>query len=92
MGSFAERGIHPIVTRHPYGRGDVLTVDYATTARIVGMTEVDSAQVLAEPFAALYSTDTIYTHRWLVGDLIIWDNRRPPQHGISAMRPLYTNF
>jgi taurine dioxygenase len=75
MGSFAERGIHPIVRRHPYGRGEVLTVDYATTARIVGMTEVESAPVLAEAFAALYGAGAIYAHRWIVGDLLIWDNR-----------------
>lgn len=75
MGSFAERGVHPVVRRHPYGRGEVLTVDYATTARIVGMTEVESAPVFAEMFDALYKSDAIYTHRWCVGDLLVWDNR-----------------
>lgn len=75
MGSFAERGVHPVLQHHPYGRGQILTIDYATTSRIVGMSELDSAPIFASAFDALYNADATYIHKWNAGDLLIWDNR-----------------
>lgn len=75
MGTFAERGVHNVVRKHPYIDQDVLTVSYATTDRIVGMPRVEGEKLISEMFDALYSQGAVYVHTWHKGDLLVWDNR-----------------
>ena len=44
------------------------------TDRIVGVPRAESDALLAEIYAHLYADEAVYEHRWLPGDLVIWDN------------------
>jgi taurine dioxygenase len=66
---------HPVVWPH-YRSGDpVLYVNFQATAKILGVPEADSADLLDELFSTLYSPANTYSHRWRTGDVIFWDNR-----------------
>ena len=42
---------------------------------IVGMPTVEARALIRELVAAATGPELVYTHRWQVGDLVIWDNR-----------------
>lgn len=72
---FAPQVEHPAVITHPYTREKVL---YGTSGFTVGIanTSLDrSKELLAEIFAFAESSRFVRSVRWLMGDLIIWDNR-----------------
>jgi taurine dioxygenase len=71
---------HPVIAPHPFGAGDVLTVTYQHTDRIVGLPPGKSDALLAELFAVLYAPERVYRHEWRSGDVVVWDNR-VVQHG-----------
>jgi len=66
---------HPMVCRHPETGKNVLFFNRAYVRDIEGMTH-DEAQALIS-FLHHHSTDARFTyrHRWLPGDVVIWDNR-----------------
>jgi taurine dioxygenase len=72
--------VQPVVGRHPVTGRSYLFVDESMTAAIIGMSEVDSDQLLDELFSALYADGNVYEHTWTNGDIVIWDNRAI-QHG-----------
>ena len=43
--------------------------------RIIGMSDLEGAALLDELMAHATQPQFIYSHRWRVGDLVIWDNR-----------------
>lgn len=43
--------------------------------RIVGMSDAEGAALLEELMAHATQPQFVYSHRWRVGDLVIWDNR-----------------
>ena len=43
--------------------------------RIVGMSDVEGKDLLDELMAHATQPQFVYSHRWRVGDLVIWDNR-----------------
>jgi len=43
--------------------------------RIEGMEDTEAADLLAELTAFATQRQFVYTHRWRVGDLVMWDNR-----------------
>jgi taurine dioxygenase len=76
--------VQPVVGHHPVTGRSYLFVDESMTAAIIGMSEVDSDQLLDELFSCLYAAGNVYEHTWSDGDIVIWDNRAI-QHGRRAL-------
>ncbi|MDG2005357.1 MAG: TauD/TfdA family dioxygenase [Novosphingobium sp.] len=64
--------VHPLVWTHRSGRKSLLLGRNA--GRIVGMSEEEGADELAELLDWSGQPQFIYRHHWTVGDMIIWDN------------------
>ncbi len=67
---------HPGVRTHPETGRRALFVNPAHTVRFEGMTEAQSAPLLAELFAHQISPAFTCRVRWAPGTLAIWDNRQ----------------
>lgn len=65
---------HPVIRRHPITGRKVLFVNEGFTAVMEGMPVEESAALLPELYAHIVRPEFLYTHRWRVGDLLIWDN------------------
>lgn len=79
----APRYAHPVLLQHPKTGQELLSVNEMQTDRIIGMDGLDSEETLAALWSVLYAPENTYTHRWRVGDLLIWDNIAV-QHGRPA--------
>ena len=66
--------VQPVSISHPRTGRRALYVNPLITARIEGMEEAESRDLLAELFRFTENPALIYTHRWRVGDLVMWDN------------------
>jgi alpha-ketoglutarate-dependent taurine dioxygenase len=67
--------VHPLVRTHPdTGRKSLYIGNHAT--QIIGLPEAESTALLAELLAHATQPRFVYTHRWRLGDLVMWDNRR----------------
>ncbi len=65
---------HPLVRTHPdTGRRSLYIGNHAT--HIIGLPEADGQALLAELLAHATQPRFVYTHRWRLGDLVMWDNR-----------------
>ena len=71
---------HPAVIAHPEGGRPLLFVNRLMTDHIVGETRADSDALLGLMFDHIEQPEHLYRHRWVPGDLVIWDNVRL-QHG-----------
>ncbi len=65
---------HPVVVAHPCTGRKCLFVNEGFTTRVVGMTETESRELLSEIFAHVRKPEFLYSHKWAVGDLLMWDN------------------
>lgn len=65
---------HPVVRTHPVTGEKCLYVSKAATLRIVGWPAADSAALIDELSAWIVRSESVYTHRWQEGDLLMWDN------------------
>jgi alpha-ketoglutarate-dependent taurine dioxygenase len=64
---------HPLVWTHRSGRRSLVlgaSADY-----VVGMDLEEGRALLAELLDRATQPDLVYSHRWSVGDTVIWDNR-----------------
>ncbi|GAC1636429.1 MAG: TauD/TfdA family dioxygenase [Mycobacterium sp.] len=64
---------HPLVWTHRSGRRSLVlgaSADY-----VVGMEPDEGRALLAELLHRVTGPDKVYSHRWSVGDTVIWDNR-----------------
>jgi alpha-ketoglutarate-dependent taurine dioxygenase len=64
---------HPLVWTHRSGRKSLVlgaSADY-----VVGMEPDEGRALLAELLDRATTADKVYSHRWTVGDTVIWDNR-----------------
>jgi taurine dioxygenase len=66
--------IHPVVRTHPVTGERCLYVSRAATTRILDLPEADSDALIGELADWCVREDVVYTHRWQVGDLLMWDN------------------
>jgi alpha-ketoglutarate-dependent taurine dioxygenase len=66
--------VHPLVRTHPDTGGKSLYIGNHAT-HIVGLPEAESGALLAELLAHATQPRFVYTHRWRLGDLVMWDNR-----------------
>ncbi|HEX3952805.1 MAG TPA: TauD/TfdA family dioxygenase [Stellaceae bacterium] len=72
-----ERGTtatHPLVRTHPdTGRKSLYIGNHST--HVVGLAKAEGTALLAELLAHATQRRFVYTHRWRLGDLVMWDNR-----------------
>lgn len=66
--------VHPVVRTHPVTGEKCIYVTRAATLRIIGLPKEESDALIAELGDWCVRDEAIYTHRWQVGDLLIWDN------------------
>ena len=66
--------LRPLVRRIPESGRDSLYVA-SHIGRIGGMDDADAMALVAELIAHATQRQFVYTHRWRVGDLVMWDNR-----------------
>jgi len=84
---------HPLVWTHRSGRKSLVlgaSADY-----IVGMDLDEGRALLAELLDRATQPESVYSHRWSVGDTVIWDNngvlhRAAPYHPTSPREMLRT--
>jgi taurine dioxygenase len=67
--------VHPLVRTHPDTRRKALYICGERMERIIGMAPHESAELLQQLFEHAISPRFQYSHQWLPGDLVIWDNR-----------------
>jgi taurine dioxygenase len=67
--------VHPVVRVHPETGKRALFVNEGFTTRILGIPERESRAILEQLFAAETEPDIIYRHKWIEGDMVMWDNR-----------------
>ena len=68
--------VHPLVRTHPVSGRKGLYFHPGKTDRIEGMGHDESLVFLNDLLDRIIQPDIVYRHRWRVGDLLIWDNRR----------------
>ncbi len=64
----------PLLRRIPESGRETLYVA-SHIGRIEGMADADAEALVAELIAHATQRQFVYTHRWRVGDLVMWDNR-----------------
>ena len=64
----------PVVRRHPLTGKPCLFVNETFTARIAGVSEAESNELLDFLFKHVTDPTFVYRHQWQVGDLLMWDN------------------
>jgi alpha-ketoglutarate-dependent taurine dioxygenase len=65
---------HKLVRAHPdTGRRSLYIGNHST--HILGMPEAEGGALLADLLAHATQPRFVYTHRWRLGDLVMWDNR-----------------
>jgi len=91
--------VHPLVRTHPLAGEKTLYFSMNHTARIEGMAEEESLELIEELRRHATSPNFVYAHHWQVGDLVLWDNaatmhrRDPfPDHFPRLMRRVGINF
>jgi taurine dioxygenase len=67
--------VHPVVRTHPETGRRALFVNGNYTSHFEGWTKEESAPLLQYLYAQVGRPEYTYRHRWMAGDLIIWDNR-----------------
>lgn len=65
---------HPLIRTHPETGRKVLYVGIHTS-HIAGRSEQEGRKLLDELTAFAGQEDFVYTHKWRLGDLVMWDNR-----------------
>lgn len=66
---------HPLVVRHPATDTLSLFVAKDVVSHVVGMDAHESRRLIDELEAFATQSESVYSHRWQTGDLVIWDNR-----------------
>ncbi len=70
------QAVHPLVRMHPdTGRRALYVNVLSAMGAIEGMSADESRLLLEYLYQASVAVDRTYRHRWLPGDVLIWDNR-----------------
>jgi taurine dioxygenase len=67
--------VHPMVRIHPATGRRALYVNRLMTARIEGLPQKQSDELLEMLFDHMEQPQFIYEHVWRPGDVVMWDNR-----------------
>ncbi len=65
---------HPVLLTHPITGRAVIYVNPGFTARIDGVSEAESTELLQCLFDHVLQDRYRYVHEWAVGDLLLWDH------------------
>lgn len=65
---------HPIIATHPLTGANMLFLGRRHAAYVNGMSLEDSEALLNELWAHCTRPEFTYEHRWLKGDVVVWDN------------------
>ena len=63
-----------VIQRHPATREPYIAVNEMQTAGILDVEPADGKAMLEALFGVLYRPENLYEHRWMTGDIVIWDN------------------
>jgi taurine dioxygenase len=66
--------IHPVVRVHPINKRKCLYVSEGYTAKIIGLPEDESRDLIAELTAHSTKPEFQYVHNWRQHDLVMWDD------------------
>jgi taurine dioxygenase len=66
---------HPVVRRHPTDGRKALWVSTGTVRGVVGMPNPQGVELIDELVAFATQERFIYSHKWKVDDILVWDNR-----------------
>ena len=66
--------VHPLVRVHPVNGRKCLYVTEGYTARIIGLPEDESRDLIAELAAHCVKPEFTYLHKWRKHDLVMWDD------------------
>lgn len=67
--------IHPLVTLHPRTGRKSLYLGRRRNAYIIGLSLAESEALLNDIWKYAALPENCYSHRWSVGDVLMWDNR-----------------
>jgi len=67
--------LHPLVCTHPESGRRMLYLGRRRMAWIEGLDLAESESLLDAVWAHATQASFCFTHRWRVGDLVLWDNR-----------------
>lgn len=73
--SSAPSWVHPVVRTHSVTGRKALYVNRLMTARIEGLPDDESEELLNTLFDHIEQRKFIYEHVWKSGDVLLWDNR-----------------
>ncbi|NKB57442.1 MAG: TauD/TfdA family dioxygenase [Alphaproteobacteria bacterium] len=82
--------VHPVVRTHPEtGEKSIFAFPGITSGiqHILGMNLAESKELLAEIYAHCTDRRFRFTHKWQVGDLLLWDNRCTMHHATTDILP-----
>jgi taurine dioxygenase len=68
--------LHPMVVTHPESGLKTLLLSPQGYVRIEGMEQGESDALFDEVVGHVLQREYEYRHRWSVGDMVLWDNRR----------------
>jgi taurine dioxygenase len=74
---------HPVVRVHPVSGRRAVFVNPGFTSHIVGLSRIESDGLLALLFAHMTQPEVTVRHRWLPGDVVVWDNRSTMHYAID---------
>ena len=66
---------HPIISTHPETGGNMLFLGRRHGSYVSGLSLEDSETLLNELWGHATQPRFSYVHRWLPGDVVVWDNR-----------------
>ncbi len=66
--------LHPVFRTHPVTGVKAIYVNWAHTDSIEGISEEESADTLERLYQHCETAVFVYSHRYSLGDLIVWDN------------------
>jgi taurine dioxygenase len=75
--------VHPVVVAHPESGRAALLLNTQSVRAFDGMTVSESEGLLAFLFAHSTRPEFVYRHRWLPGDVVIWDNRATIHYAVD---------
>lgn len=77
---------HPAIGIDPRDGRRFLYMNELMTEEIDGLSEAENRETLDAVFAHIRNSPDHYRHKWQVGDLVLWDNRRA-QHARTDFPP-----
>ena len=78
---------HPVFLQHPVSGKYAIYVNPSFTTHIEGIAPAESAFLLKTLFEQVLKPQYRYTHRWTVGDLLIWDHLATWHNAIADYGP-----